>query len=187
MKSAKRKRRVVKVGGSLLPFAELPQRLRNFLGDPEWASTVVVGCGGFADHLRELADQHDFSESFCHQFCLDLMSLTSRMVADWIGIEPTTQIELVQSAVQKTHVFDVSGWLRDRPGVPESWHLSSDSIAAIVARELKVDELVMLKSRPAENGLSADAPPLVDSLFDQFAADLNVRFVHFRSAELLKE
>ena len=69
--------------------------------------------------------------------------------------------------------------------LPESWDVTSDSIAARLAEIIAADELVLLKSAPAAPGLLHEiaAAGYVDNFFPQAAEGLmRVRFANLRGA-----
>ena len=81
-------------------------------------------------------------------------------------------------------LHDEEPWLAREP-LPESWDVTSDSIAARLAQLARADELVLLKSAlPAEETIAEmSASRFVDRYFPQASAGLErVRFVNLRDA-----
>lgn len=156
--------RVVKLGGSLLDLPDLPARLAQWLPAQSPAHTVmIVGGGAWADHIRHMDRLHGVPETVAHGLCIDAMSITARLVAQWcphsrlIVHWPDLCYEREYDGVT---IFDVQSFLREveaqLPGVPlpHNWNVTSDSIAARVAELLRADELVLLKSTLSEPGAS---------------------------------
>jgi aspartokinase-like uncharacterized kinase len=184
--------RVVKLGGSLLDLPELAGRLRGWIAEqPPARNLIIVGGGQFAEALRALDRVHHLGDEACHGLAVGAMSLTARLlhavVPDWPLI--TWPGELARAGPPA--IFDVADFLAaderstDRPPLPHSWDVTSDSIAARVAWRVAATELVLLKSSlPPENSDTAAAasPGYVDAHFPQAAAGLRVRCVDLRDA-----
>ena len=61
-------------------------------------------------------------------------------------------------------IFDPSAWLRESDLLEHSWNSTSDSCAALLAKEIGADEIVLLKSRLPH--LGADVRKADQDLFD---------------------
>jgi aspartokinase-like uncharacterized kinase len=102
-----------------------------------------------------------------HELACRSMRLTATLVAysckEALFIDHFGQLaEALQDAELSSHIiFDSSEWILGEPNVPESWHFTSDSIAARLATNLSADELVLIKSRKGE----LDEPGFVDACF----------------------
>ena len=99
--------------------------------------------------------------------------------------EARRDVEVAES--DQLFVLDVAPLLRAEQGshtaLPESWDVTSDSIAAHVAHRLQAAELVLLKSTAAPDAASAEvlsAAGYVDAYFPQAAGELFVRCVNLR-------
>jgi len=152
---------VVKVGGSLLGWDELPRRLSSFL-DREMGSgrplvgraLLVAGGGGAADLIRALDQVHRLGEGASHRLALEAMDLTASILEAIVaGSRVVSTIEQIETARRERRipVFAPRAFLEevDARGVdplPSSWDVTSDSIAARVARYLGADRLILLKS-----------------------------------------
>ena len=141
---------VVKVGGGLLAS---PAHLDAVLAElAAVASTrrllVVPGGGPFADAVRVVDRELTLSDEAAHWMAILAMDQyahllvwrlqTAGLVSDAAGI-----------AAQLDHgrlpVLAPFRWLRDADPLPHSWDVTSDSIAAWVARELGARRLVLVK------------------------------------------
>jgi hypothetical protein len=138
---------VAKFGGSLLARPGWPRALRHFLASvPAGRVIVVVGGGSIVDGLRAMDQASPLPEATAHWLAIDALGLTARIVAETLGLS------LVDAPTAATlpSVLDTPTWLRqagraDR--LPVGWHVTSDSLAALVASELR-GTLVLLKSVP---------------------------------------
>jgi hypothetical protein len=145
---------VVKVGGSLLARDDWPTVLRSLMVVCESGAgldlarpvTFVVGGGGRVDVIRRLDRAIGLDPDVSHRLAIDAMGSTARLVAEAMGWP------LVVSACRGAGpcILDVPRWL-DADGrferLPVGWHVTSDSIAAVVAEEMSSD-LLLLKSSP---------------------------------------
>jgi aspartokinase-like uncharacterized kinase len=119
---------VVKVGGSLYDHPRLGPGLRAFLQAlPEYA-LIVPGGGPFANVVRKMDSVHGLSARASHQLALQAMNFASRFLRE-LGI-PNEMLDAAECL----------------DGLPHSWDVTSDSIAAWAAITRKASRLVLLKS-----------------------------------------
>jgi len=137
---------VVKVGGSL---SRRPATLRRLMSVLRTAARsrlllVVPGGGPFADAVRRADRRFRLDDSSSHWMAILAMDQYAHLLA---ALSPGTRI--VRSPAQletgRLNVLAVSTWLRDADPLPHSWAVTSDSIAAWVARRLRAKRLVLLK------------------------------------------
>lgn len=164
---------VIKFGGSLLARGAWPGELRAVLSRFTGPVTVVVGGGRIVDELRALDAVYPLPVATSHRLAIDAMGITARLVAE------ATHLPLVvePAATREATILDVPAWLAkgDRlAGLPEGWHVTSDSIAAFVAATLGA-RLVLAKSVPPPPGelAAAAAAGWVDEFFPVAASGLS--------------
>ncbi|MEX0939120.1 MAG: hypothetical protein WDZ59_14750 [Pirellulales bacterium] len=165
--TARLPRHVVKLGGSLLAADDLMIRLREWLAaEPAAQRVVVVGGGALVDEFRVLDRRHRLDERAAHWMCVDLMTVTSRVVASLLPeAVVTSDLADLHDRDRKSEViiFDAADFLRhEEPRLPgtrlaESWDVTSDSIAARLAVVLAAEELVLLKSALPPSGCDVAA------------------------------
>jgi 5-(aminomethyl)-3-furanmethanol phosphate kinase len=187
--------RVVKVGGSLFSFDQLPERAQQWLDRESPGITIFIGGGGdLIKPLREAHERFRLDEEGSHWLAVRAMTVSSRLLATLIDVELVERWEVVEQLIQAGRraacVLDVEDFLRRRElqivgsPLPRDWTCSSDSIAARVAAALSADELVLWKSIPLAPGMDyeeAARQGLVDSWFPQAAAPLSrIRWVCLR-------
>lgn len=186
--------RVVKVGGSLFDLPDLPERLHHWLASQPPAHYVLIAGGGrLVDQVRELHAVRPVSDVVAHWMCVDIMTVTARLLHDWLPDIPLIEDEqlLCQRVGDRgCTIFGPAHWLRHGepylPGrkLPTNWHVTSDSIAARLAIVLQAKELLLLKSALPEKGemlgqMSANG--FLDREFQAFASELpNTRIINFR-------
>ena len=181
--------RVAKLGGSLLDLDDLPARIESWLGEEEPAKTVlVVGGGPLVRMLQPWSARRDWSEERAHWAAIEMMGVNatrvSRLVESW---QLACSLQEVIDSESQLVVLDVESTLRGMETggdtrLPSSWEVTSDSIAARIARELGSGELVLLKSTSSS---SVDPEQLaregiVDSYFPQAAHSLDTRVINLR-------
>ena len=141
--------RVIKVGGSLLTWDALPQKLTGWLAEqPPALNVMIAGGGPWADLLRDSAKRFGLSEPSAHAMCVRAMSVTATLLSDLVDCECERSFDgLRQRVGNGVLVFDCQTWLLagEAQDLPKSWDVTSDSIAARLAMDLNA-ELVLLKS-----------------------------------------
>jgi aspartokinase-like uncharacterized kinase len=157
------KRRVVKLGGSLLNIDQLDVKLIAWLAvNDDMQNIIVVGGGKKVDGVRELHAAKILSDEDAHKIACATMRINALLVASKItGTTCYDDIQQLDVAASSTVTFDSFTWIMQQENVPASWDFTSDSIAARLASELDADELVLIKSRMG----SIDEPGFVDECF----------------------
>ena len=165
---------VVKVGGSLLSLPAWPERLAELIACLDFeppAPLLVVGGGRVVDGLREIDAARPRPPALMHDLAIDAMSLTARIVADALGLP-------VVGTAADPGVLDASTWLRSTgraARLPAGWHVTSDSIAALVAYETGRGLLLAKRAPPPEGSDDLErlaAAGWVDAHFPLGAASL---------------
>jgi len=142
---------VIKLGGSLFDDCQVVQALRRWLDVKTPAiKLVIVGGGGLVEQIRHWDTTHHLTERQSHRLALAAMSVTANLLHDLYPeatlISRLTEIERCEP--RPIVIFDIwPHWdlLPCLANLPESWQVTSDSIAATIANELQA-ELTLLKS-----------------------------------------
>jgi len=183
---------VIKVGGSLLDWPELPGRLAAFLDNRRGRAArlreqavLIAGGGPFADLIRTMDHTHDLGDQIAHRLAIRSLDVTAELLA---GLLPGSAVvhrpEDLRTCRDSGQVPILAPGrfleeLDDRgpDPLPASWDVTSDSIAARIAGLLGARHLILLKSA----GLSAEIDRgqaarlgLVDAMFPRIAAALEV-------------
>jgi aspartokinase-like uncharacterized kinase len=154
--------RVVKVGGSLLSTPRLDLRVASWLRQSCHPTVVITGGGVWADQVRELDRRARIGDRRAHELAIRAMSLTGWLVASccptavyvdrWEHLTACLDKSLGGRSSERLWVFDAAQMLSTEESVraegrlPIGWHVTSDSIAAHVAKRLGARQLVLLKS-----------------------------------------
>lgn len=186
--------RIIKLGGSLLELTDLTARIRDWLPrQMPMLNLCIVGGGRPVQKIKDNACSVDSSATHWESIRqMDRHTIElSQVSQDWAFFDSIKSIPLVPSAT--LNFFKTEDWLRNSiTCLPESWEVTSDSIAAILARFLAAHELILLKSTlpPIETKLTQLMDmEFVDRYFETAisSADSNqlrtihrIKFVNFR-------
>jgi aspartokinase-like uncharacterized kinase len=173
---------VVKLGGSLLHHAAFGEPLGAILA-ATGRIVIVPGGGPFADAVREAQRLSRFSDGLAHRLAIRAMSTVAEILCDSC---PRLVLAPTRSAIDATWkagllpVWDASE-LIGHPDIPESWDVTSDSLAAWLAGTIDAEALILVKSALLRRGrttvqdLIADA--VLDPAFQRFSTHITGRIV----------
>jgi aspartokinase-like uncharacterized kinase len=185
--------RVIKVGGSLLDWPDLPLRLWQWLQQQgRGANYLLAGGGVWADAIRDADARFALGEDASHELCLRSMDVTGRLLDRLLQQARAEYSQRFPDEQRSISVLDVSTLLatpeitaRFGAPLPATWDATSDSIAALLAQAFGATELVLLKSTDLSGSLSltdAAAEEVVDAYFPIAAAQSRkTRFVNLRN------
>jgi aspartokinase-like uncharacterized kinase len=157
---------VVKIGGSLLSRPGWPEAIASLMAAKPGPQLIVVGGGPVVDGLRTIDAAAPQPAAAMHWRAIEALGITARLVADAVGLPLVESPETTVAAV-----LDASHWLRDSPGLPEGWHVTSDSIAAVVAARAGGGLLLAKSVPPPAAGLhDLAAAGWIDAHFPEVAA-----------------
>jgi aspartokinase-like uncharacterized kinase len=137
---------VVKVGGGLLR-AEGLDGLRRACADAARMATrrpvlVVPGGGPFADAVRAVDARVGLADDVAHVLALRAMDQLGVLLG---GLLPAAELIGGLVAPAALGLLHVAPAFADRPDVPRSWAVTSDSLAVLAAAAIGADEAVLLK------------------------------------------
>ena len=122
---------------------------------------VIPGGGSLADEVRRLYQQFNLSESTAHNMAILAMDQNAFMINQFLE---RSQIVFDPSDARRTtkgHQVAVIApfrLMRNRDPLPHSWGVTSDSIAAYVARTMRAEKLILVKD---VDGIYSDDPKKV--------------------------
>lgn len=157
---------VAKVGGSLLAWPPLPDRLARFVDDRRMRGerlVLIAGGGGAADWVRDVDRLYALGDEVAHALAVRSLDLTARVLAALVA-DSRVVASLAEVAdswksrrapiLAPRLVLDDDRSSPDQ--LPRNWDTTSDAIAARVAVLLHADELVLLKSTGLPPGTTRD-------------------------------
>jgi aspartokinase-like uncharacterized kinase len=148
---------VVKLGGSLASGPLLAQWL-DVLAAGGGRLVVVPGGGPFADEVRNMQQRWSFDDATAHRLALLAMEQYGLMLAGLrASLCPADSRQCILKLLGEgaTPVWLPSRMALGRTDIPESWDVTSDSLAAWLAGQLAADCLVLVKSVAVEEGRTA--------------------------------
>jgi aspartokinase-like uncharacterized kinase len=185
--------RIVKLGGSLLDLPDVAARLRAWLARQTPADTLlIVGGGALVEEIRHSQSRRGLSDTGAHWLSIRAMAIQAEVVlallpeARWL--ESATRLRDVPAA-ERLMVLDPWRFMREedprlaRDPLPDTWDVTSDSIAARAAEIARATELVLLKSAlPADESIAGMAQTgYVDRYFPRAVpAFARLRLVNLR-------
>lgn len=166
---------IVKIGGSLAGSPEL----RGWLAvlDKYTRPLVIVpGGGAFADGVRTMQIAMGFNDETAHRMALmSMQQYGTALAALWPRLVPAATPAALRRALKsgKVPCWDPAA-MTLAAALPKSWDLTSDSLAAWLAGQLKAEKLLLVKSvecPEASKAAELAAAGVVDPLFPQYAAE----------------
>jgi 5-(aminomethyl)-3-furanmethanol phosphate kinase len=183
--------RVVKLGGSLLEWPALARQLRAWLAaQPPASNVLVVGGGAMVEALRAWDRAHHLPDAAAHWLAVRAMRLSAAVVSQLLPEAQQLDSLCEWSAAPSGAlvILDTERFLReDSKGpdpLPETWDVTSDSIAARVATVLAASELALLKSSLPSGEASRQSwagAGFVDAYFPRASVSTPVRCVNLRA------
>ena len=179
---------VVKLGGSLANSGELPLWLDVIATAGPGKVVLVPGGGTWADEVREAQKREGFDDRVAHRKALRAMeqyaSLLAGLRPNLVSADCIAEIHDIlrngKIAVWMPHAMVVAD-----PAIPESWEVTSDSLAAWLALRLNASGLLLVKSLQIDRPQPAIEEMMhrgwVDSAFSKFASAL--RFSPFLAGQ----
>jgi aspartokinase-like uncharacterized kinase len=166
---------VVKIGGSLLGSSELERWLKIFVKFSDGNIIIVPGGGVFANAVRESQKLSKISDACAHRLAVLAMDQFGLLLANMNPLLATAASEL--EIAERTWQHRAIVWLPSKmvladESIPQSWDVTSDSLAAWLAQKLDAQHLILLKSeKPDGTKLNLKVMTkdgLVDEAFSDF-------------------
>ncbi|HQR50635.1 MAG TPA: uridylate kinase [Methylophilaceae bacterium] len=170
---------VVKLGGSLLGTPELRQWLDLLARQSDGRVVIVPGGGIFADTVRSAQTVGGYDDVAAHhmallgmeQYGLALQSLQPQLVT------ASSELEIAERSWQhRAIVWLPSQMVLADDSIPMNWEVTSDSLAAWLARKIGANRLVLVKHveftrlQPPLRQLVEEG--VLDAAFTEFATGL---------------
>lgn len=148
---------VIKIGGgSLQAMGALDAALVVLNAAIGCRCVVVPGGGPFADAVREVDRRVSLSDGAAHWMAIRAMDQCAELLASRLERGVLVQTPAgIRDAIRsgRIPVLAPFQWLRSADALPHSWDVTSDSIAAWVAGELGIPQLVLVKPSASRTGV----------------------------------
>ena len=137
---------IVKIGGSLMRNCPPLSVLERLSGRP--GLVLVPGGGAFADQVRVMQPQMALSDRAAHRMAILAMEQMGHAFLDLApGLRPArTPAELASVSAGGSALWLPAAMTLDAPDIPESWDVTSDSLALWLARRMSARRLVLVKA-----------------------------------------
>lgn len=173
---------VVKLGGSLAHSGALVKCLDTIEQKYQGRAVVIVpGGGAFADQVRIAQSHWRFDDKTAHAMALLAMQQMALMLKglklDFSIASSVTDIQ-EQLNRQKTVIWSPDIVELDSAGIQATWDITSDSLAAWLAKALSAKELILVKSANINDSLSMRElaeQNIVDKAFCDFLAQTSFK------------
>jgi aspartokinase-like uncharacterized kinase len=166
---------ILKLGGSLADGDHLRSWLQLAADHADRFIVIVPGGGPFAEEVRKAQGKLGFGDGPAHRMALLAMEQYAIAMA---GLEPrlcmaSSPITIERALIRRQPVaWRPSAMALGRPDLPESWDVTSDSLACWLAEELCARRVVLVKSaEPPGNDRNPEAlaaAGYVDPAFPEF-------------------
>jgi 5-(aminomethyl)-3-furanmethanol phosphate kinase len=148
---------IIKLGGSLEASGALIACLNNIARNYQGRTVIVPGGGVFADQVRLAQKRWHFDGDTAHAMAILAMQqmalLFKGLKAGFVIARNITAIQY-QLNQQKIVIWSPDGTELESAGIAPSWDITSDSLAAWLAKALSADELILIKSAEIDANLS---------------------------------
>jgi len=137
---------VIKVGGSLaksLSLKKLCKVLERISKNHKYM--IVPGGGEFADVVRDLDKRFHISATISHKMAILAMDQYGLFLSDLMNAFVTSKLREPRPFPKKPVIFLPSRHMFEKNPLPNSWDVTSDSIATYVACKLGVKKLILIK------------------------------------------
>jgi 5-(aminomethyl)-3-furanmethanol phosphate kinase len=139
---------VVKLGGSVVRSPELPAWLDAIASSPR-PIVVVPGGGALADEVRICQRQLGFADGAAHRMALLAMDQLAWAVAGLrLGFKVGDTEEALRRSLEEGHIAVWAPFtlVANRRDIPQSWTVTSDSLALWLGRRLGAERVFVIKS-----------------------------------------
>jgi aspartokinase-like uncharacterized kinase len=140
---------VVKLGGSLANSEELSRWLHVIATAGAGKIVLVPGGGPWADEVRAAQKREGFDDRTAHRKALRAMEQYGKVLAAMrANLVPAADLTEINNVLRtgRIAVWMPYDMVVVDPSIPESWDVTSDSLAAWLARQLNASALLLVKS-----------------------------------------
>ena len=174
---------VLKIGGSVMRTGAARELMQAIAARPLSAPIIVPGGGVWADHVREEQQRLGFSDAAAHRMALHAMDASAALLADFAGAAARV-CETADDFDHANREGRIAIWAPSRMALPATeiparWEVTSDSLAAWLATQLRVERLILVKSCEIPASIASDAEALaavgiVDAAFPVFTRNSTI-------------
>lgn len=164
---------VIKLGGSLSHSTALKKCLAAIAGQPQNKTVIVPGGGDFANQVRLAQQRWQFNDRIAHEMAILAMQ---QMALLFKGLHPEfaliSSLSEIKKASSQPIIWSPTIKQLNQAQIQPSWDITSDSLAAWLAKELVADSLIVVKAAAIDSTNLAEltAQGILDKAFIEFVA-----------------
>lgn len=184
---------MIKVGGSLLDFPGLPERLQSLMNSLATPSLLLAGGGRFADEVRRLDAIHHWPIELSHRIAIQSMSVSAALLSQWLSLPLAQTHHQAERFISEgaSAVIEIGQW-DGIETLPASWTITSDSLAAWAAQKCRIQCLILAKSVDLPGSTKSfrelAEQGYIDSSLSDYSANLSqIEWVNLRSAHSVRQ
>lgn len=141
---------ILKIGGSLLDSETLTTWLKLVAQFGDGQVIIVPGGAVFADAVREAQQATNISDAVAHRLALLAMDQYGLLMQGLVPelVTASSELEMAECGWQHRGII----WLPSKMAladetIPQNWEVTSDSLSAWLASQLKAEHLILVKSK----------------------------------------
>jgi aspartokinase-like uncharacterized kinase len=138
---------VIKIGGSLAGQPKMLRKLCLKLSElaKKYAVIFVPGGGRFADVVRVFDKHYTLSNRISHKMAILAMDQFGLLLSDIMpDSDAFRQLENIKAEANAARIFLPSTLMFEQNPLENSWVVTSDSIAAYVAKQVNAEKLILV-------------------------------------------
>jgi aspartokinase-like uncharacterized kinase len=153
---------IIKIGGSLETAKTLLHCLNRIEQHYQHQRVVIVVGGGiFAEQVRITQQHWQFNDECAHAMAILAMQQMAYLVKGLkANVELAHSVHAITKSSSNSIVWSPNLDELNNAGIPATWDITSDSLAAWLANTLLADELILIKS--AEINAQLSLPQLAE-------------------------
>lgn len=164
---------VLKLGGSLLSHAPVTRILQLATRTGNGQLVIVPGGGVFAEQVRITQQQWQYDDRTAHYMAILAMQQMALLLQSLCsGLVVVNNVAMIRASMQQhTVIWSPLSSELDAAGIPASWDITSDTLAAWLAVQLSMEHVILLKSAEFSSDSSIaqlSASGVIDKAFATF-------------------
>lgn len=137
---------VIKVGGSLVASPSLNELCKTLERiSKKYKCVIVPGGSEFADIVRKFDKKFHFSDKVSDRMAIFAIDQYGLLLSHLIDSYLLREIRMPKPFPKKCVIFLPSKYMFEKDPLPNSWDVTSDSIAAHTAQMFKANKLILVK------------------------------------------
>ncbi len=156
---------IVKIGGYYIYNKELAEKIVDLAEEYKFIPIFVCGGGIFANSVREAYIAHSFSSKTAHYAAIKAMEISALIFSENIvnGVLTDSLDDIFIYSVEGKYPIILPYKIVLRTNIlPETWEITGDSVASLIAVLLGVKNVVFVKKVPNLKSYYEDACKFVD-------------------------